>query len=304
MAIPSVNTISFDSALWPSGTLWQPRASLSTCIRATLVRNTLGADLADAQRFNHFPAAPLCSLTWWFSGDSLSVAPPGSGECDAALASKKPMPGRCVFSGPQTGPVSTWCPGPAHFLMVLIMPDALEALTGLRLDELTDQLLDASRVLPADWLPLLQAVQEAPDDSQALQRLENFLDPRWQQCRSIQPGMMRRYSDWLAYLAQRAALSGPGRSLRQWERRVKRWSGLPMRELRVMERAEDAFLTTSAVATQTRRKVDWAQIAADAGYSDQSHMIRATRRVTGLSPQALSQGIQHDESFWAYRLWM
>lgn len=304
MAIPSVSPIAFDRVLWPSGTLWQPRASLGACIRATLVRNTLGTDLADAHRFNHFPAAPLCSLTWWFSGSGFSVAPPGSVGWDAAIASKKPMPGRWVFSGPQTGPVSTWCPGPAHFLMVLILPDALEALTGLRLEHLTDQLHDASKVLPADWMPLLESVQQAPDDSQALQRLEDFLAPRWQQSRSHQGGMMRRYSDWVAYLAQRAALSGPGRSLRQWERRVKRWSGLPMRELLVLERAEDAFLAASALAARTERKVDWAQIAADAGYSDQSHMIRATRRVTGLSPQALSQGIQHDEGFWAYRLWM
>lgn len=305
MATPTFSTIAFDATLRPSGTLWLSRASLSACIRATLVRNTLGADLTDVQRLNHFPAAPLCSLTWWFSGSSLRVPAPGDCESEPAGMRMEPMPGRWVLCGPQTRPMSTWNTGPAHFMMVLIMPDALEALTGLRLDEMRDQLLDASAVLPVDWLPMLQAVQDAQDDGHALQQLEEFLDPRWQRCRSIQAGgAMRRYTDWVAYLAQRAALSGPGRSLRQLERRIKRWSGLPLRELRVMERAEEAFLTTSAIAVQTGTKVDWAQIAAETGYSDQSHMIRATRRVTGFPPEALRQGIQHEECFWAYRLWM
>jgi len=38
-------------------------------------------------------------------------------------------------------------------MMVLFMPDALEALTGLRIDDLRDQLLDATAVLPNHWLP-------------------------------------------------------------------------------------------------------------------------------------------------------
>ncbi len=304
MATPTVSTIAFDAALRPSGTLWLPRASLSTCIRATLVRNTLGFDLPDAQRFNHLPAAPLCSLTWWFGGSSLRMAAPVVCEPDPAVMPMGPMPGRWVLCGPQTRPTSTWCTGPSHFMMVLFMPDALEALTGLRIDDLRDQLLDATAVLPNHWLPMLRAVQDAPDDGHALERLEDFLDPLWQRYRSSRPGALLRYSDWVTNLAQRAALSGPGRSLRQLERRIKRWSGLPLRELRLMERAEDAFFATSSVATQKGNKVEWAQIAADTGYYDQSHMIRVTRRVTGFPPEVLSQGIQHEESFWAYRLWM
>ena len=141
-------------------------------------------------------------------------------------------------------------------------------------------------------------------DAQRLQALEHFLEPRWQLCRPSQSVVTKRYSDWVAYLAQRAAVSAPGRSLRQLERRIKHWSGLPMRELRVMGRSEEAFFATAALATQNPSKLDWAQIAADTGYSDQSHMIRTTRRITGFTPEALGKGIQHQESFWAYRLWM
>ncbi|MEO7108267.1 MAG: helix-turn-helix domain-containing protein [Rhodoferax sp.] len=189
-------------------------------------------------------------------------------------------------------------------MMVLLMPDALHALTGLQVPNLIDQFVDASAVLPPDWLPMLQHVQNAPDDAQRMQVLEDFLEPRWQQCRPGQLLARQHFSDWATHLAHRAAVSAPGRSLRQLERRIKQWSGLPLRELRVMGRSEEAFFATAALATQTTGKLDWAQIAADTGYSDQSHMIRTTRRITGFTPDALGKGIQLEESFWAYRLWM
>ncbi|QDL53241.1 hypothetical protein [Rhodoferax aquaticus] len=60
--------------------------------------------------------------------------------------------------------------------------------------------------------------------------------------------------------------------------------------------------TTQHKALRAGRR---AQItAADTAYSDQSHLIRTTRRITGFTPEALGKGIQHHESFWAYRLWM
>lgn len=189
-------------------------------------------------------------------------------------------------------------------MMVLIMPDALHALTGLPVADLMDEFHDASAVLPPDWLVMCQKVQDAPDDVQRMQVLEDFLDPLWQQCRPSQTLARQRYSDWATHLALRAAVSAPGRSLRQLERRIKRWSGLPLRELRVMGRSEEAFFNTAALATHNAGPLDWAQIAADAGYSDQSHMIRNTRRITGFTPEALGKGIQQQESFWAYRLWM
>lgn len=304
MASPSTNTIAFDPALWPSGTLWQPRASLSACFRASMVRNTLGAEHTDTQRVNHFPASPMCSLSWWFSGSSRGLASPPASAAEGVVAELMPMPGRWVLCGPQTQPLSTWCPGPVHSMMVLFMPDALHALTGLQVSDLIDRFVDASAVLPPDWLAMCQQVQEAPDDAQRMHALEEFLEPRWQRCRPSQPLAMQRYSDWVTHLALRAAVSAPGRSLRQLERRIKQWSGLPLRELRVMGRSEEAFFATAALATQTSAKLDWAQIAVDTGYSDQSHMIRTTRRITGFTPEALGKGIQLQESFWAYRLWM
>jgi hypothetical protein len=33
-------------------------------------------------------------------------------------------------------------------------------------------------------------------------------------------------------------------------------------------------------------------------------LCRTVRRITGFSPETLRQGIQSEESFWAYRAWM
>jgi AraC-like DNA-binding protein len=221
----------------------------------------------------------------------------------AASDPQRPMPGRWVLGGPQTRPTSSWCPGPVHGMMVMFMPDALHAMTGLEPAGVADRFVDAAAVLPPDWIAMCERVQDAPGDAQRLAVLEDFLEPRWLACRSDGPLRVHRYTDWVTHLAQRAAVSGPGRSLRQLERRVKRWAGLPLRELRGMARSEQAFFDAVAAHGQDGG-IRWAELAVDNGYADQSHMCRVSRRITGFSPEALRAGIENEEPFWAYRLWM
>lgn len=45
-----------------------------------------------------------------------------------------------------------------------------------------------------------------------------------------------------------------------------------------------------------------AELAADAQFSDQSHMGRSVKRATGFSPAKLNRMIETEESFWCYRL--
>jgi AraC-like DNA-binding protein len=291
-----------NSELLPGSNMWQPRAALANCLRGTLVRNTVGSALSDAQRINHFPASPLCSLGWLFAGSSFLLSQPHGTPEQALSGERVSLPGRWVLGGPQTRPCATWTPGPAHGMMVMFMPDALHLLTGLEPTELTDRFVDASAFLAPDWLAMCQQVQDAPDDATRLDTLEDFLDPRWQACRPTLPLHAHRYADWTVHLAQRAAQSGPGRSARQLERRVKRWSGLPLRELRGLGRAEQAFF--NVMTAQSEGTLSWAEIAVDNGYADQPHLCRTVRRITGFSPGTLRQGIQREESFWAYRAWM
>ena len=276
-----------------------PRAALGACLRAVMVRRTLGVALNDLQRFNHFPATPLCSLAWWFAGDG-ELLPPGA---TASLqVPRQPLPARWLFAGPFTQPVVTWNPGPVHVVMVLLQPDALHRLTGLDVTAWVNRIDDVRAVLPPDWLAMCADVAAAPDDDARIARLQDFLAPRWQAVRPARPMSAQRYLDWVQSLALHAATSAPGRSLRQMERRIKRWAGLPLRELRGIGRSEQAFFHALAAAVEPGGP-DWAGIADASGYADQSHLCRETRRLTGFSPEELYRRIAADESFWSYRMW-
>lgn len=295
------------AALSPHTTsrLWLPRSALSACLRAVLTRDTVGADLSVAQRYNHFPASPLCSLTLWWQGCAQMLPPDHPGHADALhapIALSAPLP-RLLLAGPFTRPLVSWNPGPMRAMLLLIQPDALHRLTGLAVADWVNRWDDARAVLPADWLALCQSLLDDADadDATHVQRLQDFLEPRWQAVRPNWPMQAQRYGDWAQSLALHAALSAPGRSLRQMERRIKRWAGLPLRELRGLGRSEQTFFNT--LAATENGPPNWAELADASGYADQSHLCRETRRVTGFSPDELYRRILGDESFWSYRLW-
>ena len=74
-----------------------------------------------------------------------------------------------------------------------------------------------------------------------------------------------------------------------------------MRGLSGMGRSEQAFF--EAVVAGRSGEVSWSDVASSSGYTDQSHLCRQSRRVTGFPPAELRRRIFADESFWAYRLW-
>lgn len=275
-----------------------PRLSLTSCVRGVMVRNTAGAHLSPAQRLNYFPATPLCHIGWLFNGRSEWVDGPFPVSPDGPT---RPIPKGVLFGGPRERPCVSLNPGPVHGMMLLLMPDAVRLLTGIDPAQWLDSFTDVREVLPPDWVAMCDSVQHAADDATRIRLIEDFLDPRWSAARPATPMNAGRYLDWAQGLAMRAAMSAPGRSLRQTERRIKQWAGQPMRELLGVGRAERAFF--AALTADRAGHVDWAGIAADEGYADQSHLCRAVRRITGFSPEALRLRIAEDEAFWAYRMW-
>ena len=275
-----------DVAAPPTARLIAAPAALAGCVRGFIERDTRGASLAPAERFNHFPASPLCAVSWFIEG--------------SALLDGQPLPGPIVFRGPQTLPTITANPGPVRVFMLLLMPDAVQALAGLPVADHVDRFSDAREVLARDgWGPLLQAMLEAPDTPARLALVQGFLAPRWHAVRGGAAAW--RYADWTRALAMRAALSAPGRSLRQAQRRIRRWAGQPLQRLEGLSRAERSFL--EAMQQQARGRVDWADVVAGAGYADQADLCRAARRASGESPARLLERMQREECFWVYRLW-
>ncbi|WKB53902.1 helix-turn-helix domain-containing protein [Eleftheria terrae] len=285
----------------PIDRLWAPRLSLSACIRAIMARDTRGAALQPEQRLNYFPATPLCSIAWTLHGSTERVLGPFP-QREARLDDpREPVVARVVLTGPFNQPSVSWNPGPLHGMMLLLMPDALQSMTGLDPAIFVNRIVDANGVLPPDWCAMCEAVATATDDATRVRLIEDFLEPRWQAVRPRHGLDGHRYQDWAQGLAMRAAQSAAGRSLRQVERRIKQWAGQPMRELQGIGRIERAFFEVMAAEAEDR--LHWAELAADCGYADQSHLSRVTRRMTGFSPEELRRRIHGEAAFWAYRLW-
>ena len=286
------------SGIAPTHTeLLAPRLSLSSCVRAYITRSTLGIDLSPPQRRNHFPASPYCSITWLLHGESTRIR---LGDADI----HEPMPTVSVI-GSHTEPCISANPGPVHAFMAVLLPQAVQALTSLELAALVNRVVPLESVLDDSWQAMAQSVQHASDDRTRVQLIEAFLEPRWNAVRQDAMPRADRRRYWVEGLALHAAASGMGKSLRQIERRIKGWAGLPLRDLRRLARSEESFLETrdTFLSDPTQGAPNWADIAMDGGYADQSHLCRETRRGTGLSPNELKRAVAEDESFWLYRIW-
>lgn len=272
--------------------LLAPRLSLASCVRGHVVRSTAGLALGPEQRYNHFPASPLCAICWLFSGDATVVQRGDQLVCEATP--------RISLIGPHNVPVVSHNSGPVEALMVALTPAAVEALSGVPVSSLVNRVLPLEEVFDAAWCAMAQGVLGASDDAQRIALFEQFLEPRWALVCDGTAQRADRFHYWVENLALRAAQSGVGKSVRQVERRIKQWAGLPLQDLRRMARAEEAFFR--AVASHQSGSLNWADMAADCGFADQPHLCREVRRATGHSPTALFEGIRQEESFWMYRL--
>lgn len=278
--------------------LWLPPLSLGGCVHSAMLCDTRSAFEPGRARINCFPATPLVSLIWWLQGGAdFALGMPAHGR--VGEFDGEPVPGPLTLAGPLPAPSRSRTVGPVHVLQLMLLPDAFHALTGLAPAALVGRMVDAREVLPRAWRDWAAGVAAADDDEARFALIEAFLQPRW---RGTARPAAQRYREWAEALALQAATSGPGRSLRALERRIKRSAGLPLREIQAMARGEAAFFAgAEGERTGTLR---WAELALEHGYADQSHLCRASRRLCGFSPAELAQRIRHDEAFWPYRLWL
>jgi AraC-like DNA-binding protein len=278
--------------------LW-PRPASAGCVFCTIVRDTRGCALDQAQRFNFFPASPLCCVTFVLAGEFRVV--------DRPEAMERPwtgpkLPGM-AFSGAQLGPLITWNPGETHAVVITFYPDAFSAMTGLDLSSFTGRIVPAEEALPPSVLePCRGFFAAVPCEGieRSLAILEHRIETLWADMRPAEAKSAKWIEEWRKSVVQRAAQTGSGRSTRQIARRVKAWTGINERDLQGLGHTEQLYAKLHAALEEG--DVDWAGLAAASGFADQAHMIRQMRRHTGFTPEQLRQSAASDEAFWGYRL--
>ncbi|HYE70344.1 MAG TPA: helix-turn-helix domain-containing protein [Aquabacterium sp.] len=294
-AAPRSETDAHPTARWIA-----PRVALASCVRAYLTRSTLHcAPLPPDQCANRFPAHAYCSLTWFIEGAPVLTAPAGDAWFDRRLP-------HVVFSGPRSQPLVVRHDGPMQAFTLALYPQAVHALTGLRIAEHLDRFTPVDELLPPPWQALSGQVLAAASDDDRVALIEQFLEPRWQAHRA-QPGagvggsLGHSVRDWVRAFSGQMLAMAAGHSARHLERRVKGWAGQPLRRLRRLDRAERSFL--AARAGLQDGTLSWAEIAAAGGFADQAHLSREMREITGDSPRDWARKVEEDESYWAYRIW-
>ena len=259
---------------------------LSGLIAAIVIRDTRALELTPGERVSFFPAAPVCTVTWVWEGVIHEADLTGAPD-------PEPLPRRFA-TGPKSAPMASWSPGPVHAMTAAFYPEAWGALTGAAPGDYADRSVPLDELRPGDALSAMTRLAAADGH----EGLKDALRPLWAATRPVSRFASPYLSDWLTSLLTRAAMSGAGRSARQFQRRLKQLTGRSRQELEAHARAEALF----ARALEAGEDPDLAGLAYDAGYADQSHMGREVKRITGLSPARVNRLIAADERFWCYRL--
>lgn len=267
----------------PKSSLHFPPPELASCLSMGIERDTRGACLNDAERLNYFPATPLVALSIVMQGQLRLSAQ----LCDLAQMRDKPVLGRMMATAPQSHPFLSWSDGDIHAITIAFFPEAWLCLGGkITSTHVPGEVARAASVF-------LTGEKSAP-------AWDNFcatLLPIWLRHRNQSWAGSHRIADWARHLAMQAALSGAGQTARSFERRIKRWTGQSRQALSGFARLEDLY----ALHLQDP-KAGLAEIATDARFSDQSHMGRSVKKLTGFSPARLNHLIETNEAFWCYRL--
>lgn len=280
-----------------------PPAQLAGAVVGSLIRDTSHLELTAAQRLSHFPASPLVTISW-FSGLDVGLIEHGVGAPEWQRLGSP-----VVIAGSQSRPRTSWAPTTGKGVVVCFTADVALTLFGLDLAALHDRFVPAHEVLDARWHPFLDAVMKQLDNSsceEAVRCMEQALTPLWKTRmgqQGLAPTLAQLGRHWVGRLAWQAHEWRRSLSPRQVERRVKEYSGRSMREWQALVKTEGLFFKARQRHEQGL-PMDWAGLALEEGFSDQAHLSRTSKRITGFSPSEFAQRYQEDESFWMYRLWV
>ncbi len=284
----------------PPDRLYPAPPALQGVLAALIRRDTRHLVLSSAQRLSHFPASPLVALSWYHGLDAGLVSDTPNGP------SWQPFGSRIMLSGSQSAPLTSWAPTTGRGYMACFAADVAQALFGVELAAIHDRFVPARDVLDDSWSALCEALLRADDDAAAMAALEQHIGARWRALHGEVSalGSVRRLGrHWVERLALQAHAWQRDVSPRHVERKIKSYSGRSLREWQALVRTEGLFFAARD-RYESGAPFNWAELALEEGFTDQAHMSRVARQITGFPPGEFAQRFMHDESFWVSRLWV
>lgn len=276
----------------PVTRLWKPPLRWAAHVYFYASRDTTGCTLTDREADNHFPATPLIGLAWHLSGGTV-VTRVGSQEVDVATPTFS-------VSGRRDAPLICRNRGDLRFFTIAMYPDAFAAAFGVAPSTLDNRVIDALTELPAAGAAMFRAVAAAPDDEARIALFQEFLEQHANEFHgSLWVSVTRAGSRISVALLARLLAVGHRQALRVTQHLM----GFGVGELKKQARREIAY-DRFADKARNPDAVSIADIAADSGYADQSHLSRDCKAVTGRSFTQLLADIETKEADWLYRAFM
>jgi AraC-like DNA-binding protein len=190
---------------------------------------------------------------------------------------------RLLLIGPRTKPcISRFAPG-YEMAAVRLKLEHVTPLLGVRPGEHIDRVDDLSLVLPAFAGPLHDRLRQTPSAEAAASALVAALLHRWHDA----PGRRAQLAAWALDLVRASNGRAPverisartGFSVRHLRRSVRLEAGIAIKAY-----ARSVRFLHAVTAADPAVYPGWARLAADAGFCDQSHLVRESRALCGLSP--------------------
>ena len=278
-----------------SNSLRLTRPSLQACVRCFLTRD-IHADPADTSLRSVLPASPFPGITWTLRGHRVVIQKSGDPWNEV-------MPYRIKLYGINPYQMITRDTPDFSVFDVIFQPDAPHLLLNWDASTYHNQSVDALTALPVDWQFMVNEVFNANDHDTRQKIVEDFLEPRWLSVRQHNHHLLTSGTDWLQSALARVAISRPGSSIRQLERRFKKMVGIPHRQIKTLSRGERTLLVVRDLVMDGHEP-NWAKLAVELDYYDQAQFCREIKRMTGHTPEELcSMARKQDDAFWVFQLW-
>lgn len=215
-----------------------------------------------------------------------------SGDVKICGISGESLP-RIFLTGPFTAPVRTFAFAPLSSLSIVFQPWLLQSWFDLDVGNMVNAIIDAAYVPRLTDPVLVAALQSATSQPSLLELTLKILSVPHSDS-GHEASIMANVLLETQSIAETA--SRQGISARQFERRFARNFGLSPKEWLRVKRFEASLVKLA----DDRESL--ANVAADAGYADQSHMTRDYRRATGLTPRQTKDGMNKETpGYWAFK---